>query len=350
MIQNARMIIKRVGQSSRALFCASLLLALLIVSTFVTAQTDVVLVSDSSRTTAVLCVGSAPESILQKQGISVGPGDLVTAKSHAAGGLQKITIQRAFPVAVQVEGGETVVWTTEATVRSVLETAGIPLGEEDVVVPARGELVEEGAIIAISRVTYAEAQHTEEVPYGTQYEETSLLGPGRTQLQSEGRNGEKLVTTRTRLVDGTPEGEPQVVAEEVTVEPVDEVVLKGKERAMVSTLRFGDVPIGDDGIPLSYSRVMKGAITTGYSVKPGQGTASGRKPVPGIVAVDPSKIPYGTRMYIVSSDGSFVYGYAIAGETGSAMKEGRVDFDLLYATYAQSCAHGKRALDVYFLD
>ena len=345
MIQNARMIIKRVGQSSRALFCASLLLALLIVSTFVTAQTDVVLVSDSSRTTAVLCVGSAPESILQKQGILVGP-----AKSHAAGGLQKITIQRAFPVAVQVEGGETVVWTTEATVRSVLETAGIPLGEEDVVVPARGELVEEGAVIAISRVTYAEVQHTEEVPYGTQYEETSLLGPGRTQLQSEGRNGEKLVTTRTRLVDGTPEGEPQVVAEEVTVEPVDEVVLKGKERAMVSTLRFGDVPIGDDGIPLSYSRVMKGAITTGYSVKPGQGTASGRKPVPGIVAVDPSKIPYGTRMYIVSSDGSFVYGYAIAGETGSAMKEGRVDFDLLYATYAQSCAHGKRALDVYFLD
>ena len=81
-----------------------------------------------------------------------------------------------------------------------------------------------------------------------------------------------------------------------------------------------------------------------------QGTASGRKPVPGIVAVDPSKIPYGTRMYIVSSDGSFVYGYAVAGETGSAMKEGRVDFDLLYATYAQSCAHGKRALDVYFLD
>ena len=79
MIQNARMIIKRVGQSSRALFCASLLLALLIVSTLVTAKTDVVLVSDSSRTTAVLCVGSAPESILQKQGISVGPGDLVTA-------------------------------------------------------------------------------------------------------------------------------------------------------------------------------------------------------------------------------------------------------------------------------
>ena len=104
MIQNARMIIKRVGQSSRALFCASLLLALLIVSTFVTAQTDVVLVSDSSRTTAVLCVGSAPESILQKQGILVGPGDQVTAKSHAAGGLKKISIQRAYTVAVQVEG------------------------------------------------------------------------------------------------------------------------------------------------------------------------------------------------------------------------------------------------------
>ena len=36
----------------------------------------------------------------------------------------------------------------------------------------------------------------------------------------------------------------------------------------------------------------------------------------GVIAVDPTVIPYGTKMYIESADGKYIYGYAIAGDCG----------------------------------
>ena len=41
-------------------------------------------------------------------------------------------------------------------------------------------------------------------------------------------------------------------------------------------------------------------------------TATGAPAAVGRVAVNPNVIPYGTKLYIASPDGSIVYGYAIA--------------------------------------
>ena len=41
------------------------------------------------------------------------------------------------------------------------------------------------------------------------------------------------------------------------------------------------------------------------------------------MAVDPDVIPYGTKLYITSTDGKFVYGYAVATDTGIAVQKGR---------------------------
>ena len=54
------------------------------------------------------------------------------------------------------------------------------------------------------------------------------------------------------------------------------------------------------------------------------------------MAVNPNIIPYGTLMYITSDDGSFVYGYAYAADTGTAMMEGHAFVDLYYQTYQES--------------
>ena len=85
---------------------------------------------------------------------------------------------------------------------------------------------------------------------------------------------------------------------------------------------------------------------TGYSSKSGKG-ASGLGLYYGTVAVNPNVIPYGTKMYIVSEDGRFVYGWAIATDTGTAMMEYPNYIDLFYETYTESVLNGRIAVNVY---
>ena len=61
-------------------------------------------------------------------------------------------------------------------------------------------------------------------------------------------------------------------------------------------------------------------------------------------------IPYGTKLYIASPDNSFVYGYAIAADTGTGLIDGSIDLDLFYDSYTESCLNGVRYVNVYVLD
>jgi len=60
------------------------------------------------------------------------------------------------------------------------------------------------------------------------------------------------------------------------------------------------------------------------------------------VAVDPRIIPLGTRLYIEG------YGYAIAGDTGGAIKNFRID--LGYNSRSEAMKFGRREVKVYILD
>jgi len=71
-------------------------------------------------------------------------------------------------------------------------------------------------------------------------------------------------------------------------------------------------------------------------------TASGLKAQYGVVAVDPSVIPLGTRLFI---DG---YGHAIAADTGGAIKGHRID--LCFNTLEEVTAYGCRTVRVEILD
>ena len=60
-------------------------------------------------------------------------------------------------------------------------------------------------------------------------------------------------------------------------------------------------------------------------------------------------IPYGSKLYITSADGSFVYGYAIASDTGTGLIDGIIDVDLFYDTYQESLLNGLRTVNIYVL-
>ena len=190
---------------------------------------------------------------------------------------------------------------------------------------------------------YTDRVETQAIPYDTEYVYTSLYfrNTGRATTVRHGAEGQQTITTRDRYVDG--ELENSVVTDvTTTVEPTDHVLKTYGAGAPVSPLTGPD---GTTNAPASYSKVLTGKAT-GYYSKSGKGS-SGLGLGYGTVAVDPDVIPYGTLLYITSTDGSFVYGYAVATDTGIAVQDGRILVDLFYETYAESVINGAINVNVY---
>jgi 3D (Asp-Asp-Asp) domain-containing protein len=70
-------------------------------------------------------------------------------------------------------------------------------------------------------------------------------------------------------------------------------------------------------------------------------TASGRRALRGVVAVDPHLIPLGTRLYIPG------YGRAVAGDTGGAIYGHRID--LCMNSQREALSFGRQTIKVYVL-
>lgn len=106
--------------------------------------------------------------------------------------------------------------------------------------------------------------------------------------------------------------------------------------------------LDENGIPTSYSYCITGKATAYYS---GYITSTGTRPMQGTVAVDPREIPYGTKMYITSADGSIIYGYAVAEDTGGFIYwEHGATVDLYMHSYDDCCVWGWRDANIYILD
>ena len=96
---------------------------------------------------------------------------------------------------------------------------------------------------------------------------------------------------------------------------------------------------------MTFSRTLV-CSATAYSI--GTRTASGRPTAVGNIAVDTSVFPYGTRMFIVSNDGAYVYGIAVAEDCGGDIKGDRMD--LYFPTFNECIQFGRRVCTIYFLD
>ncbi len=207
---------------------------------------------------------------------------------------------------------------------------------------------------------YKTVKSTVKFSYVTKY--SDKLDRGKTSV-TKGKNGEKETVYVTKIVNGV-EQDTTVHSEKVTVKPVDQVTtigtyyeLKNPEAVKTSddmdciSEIVPDKPIELDanGHPVSYKKIITGK---GTAYCKGTTCATGVKAKPGYVAVDPKEIPYGTKLYIVSADGKYHYGYAIAADTGGFAKNpnSTIVSDLRFNTYDECIKFGKRNIIIYVLD
>lgn len=108
-----------------------------------------------------------------------------------------------------------------------------------------------------------------------------------------------------------------------------------------------DLKFDEYGVPLEYSYAISGNATAYAS---GYITSTGTGVYPGIVAVDPRIIPYGSALWIVADDGT-VYGYGIAADTGGFIYWNNAPVADLYMWTESECNQwGVRSVTVYVLN
>lgn len=277
----------------------------------------------------------------------LGEHDEVVWSQNADGELMQVL--RAYTVPVTADGQTQEVITTGATAAELLGQLGITFGENDRLTPAADQTVTEGESLTLQRVNYVE--YTEDVVIPTERQEipTSLYyrDQDETMTLQEGSDGLDTVTMRETYLDGVWSSTEEI--DRVTqVGMIPEIIKVYGEKAPVSQFVGPEVV---DGVPVEgVTATYTNQRSTGYSASSTAKGASGRRLTYGTVAVNPSVIPYGTLLYITSDDGQFVYGYAYAADTGTALMTGHAFVDLYYETYEESVESAVIPVTVYVID
>lgn len=242
-----------------------------------------------------------------------------------------VKVTRAGPVVLRLGTEERVVRTVPVTVRELLAGQGIVLGPEDKVEPSLEAVVAPGATVQVTRVSTREVVVTERIPFESRKEYLPDLAAGRRKVLQVGQDGLKRRVFQVTYVDGVPVKRVEVRTE-VVRPPVPQVIGLGtrQERALHIAAR---------GAPADYREVRE-MVATAYALH--SATATGTKPRPGTVAVDPRVIPLGTRLYVEG------YGYGRAEDVGSAIKGDRID--VYFNSEEEARRWGRRKVRVYILE
>ena len=206
-----------------------------------------------------------------------------------------------------------------------------------------------GMHLNIDRWTTSTEFVTEVVPFETEYVQTNKMIKGDEKVITEGVNGELKHTAKVTCFNGE-EVSREIIATEQTVAPVNQVIKQGTFEAEKGKLTIGDgVIVTADGEVYTYTRTMQAKATAYTHTDAGcnKTTATGTTVHWGTVAVDPRQIPYGTKMFIVSNDGKYVYGLSAAEDCGGSIKGNRID--LYMPTTSQCYKFGVRNCTIYFL-
>lgn len=324
-------------------------LALGLTIAFTSQALHFVVVSDThGGSVRILTASSSEETLLSLTDTPpLGENDKIVWSQNADGRLMQVL--RAYTVPVTADGQTRDVITTGATAAELLAQLGLTYDDNDILTPAADETVTEGSSLTLQRVEYVD--YTEDVVIPSQRQEvpTSLFyrDHDETMMLQEGSDGLDTVTWRDVYIDGTWT-EKQELDRVTQVGMVPTVVKVYGEQAPVSSFVGPEIVDGvpSEGVVETYT----GQRSTGYSASSTAKGASGQRLTYGTVAVNPNIIPYGTLMYITSDDGSFVYGYAYAADTGTAMMEGHAFVDLYYQTYQESVESAVVPVTVYIID
>lgn len=317
-----------------------------------TAFATTYVITDGDRVVTYTSFATDPAEVLGQAGVDLSENDTFT--TAAVEGAEAITIQRARSVTIHYHGQTTVTTSYGETAGELLQRLNLAVSGEDVVSHGLDEAVYNGMVLSVDRIETVREVYTCTVPHEVSRCNDATIPEGTEEILTEGTDGELLCSADVTYINGK-EVSRTVISETMTQVPIPEIIGVGTgEKA--ETVDPEAMPIIGDGyiilptgevLTYTHSDTVRATAYTHTDKGCDMITSTGSTVRWGTVAVDPRYIPYGTRMFIVASDGSYIYGLATAEDCGGDIKGDRMD--LYMPTYEQCREFGRRRCTLYFL-
>jgi len=256
---------------------------------------------------------------LWENGINLYEGDrLEPPPSTPIEGPFQAQLSRSVPLVIRVADQDLGVRSASETISAALNDAGLQIVGLDYTIPDASQSIPTDGRIQLVRVQEDVQMEQQPLAFVTLYQPLDSLKIDNQQVVQPGAYGVTTNRIRVRSEDGV-EVSRTLEGEWDAQEPTPQIIGYGTQ-IQVQTVSTADGP-------LDYWREVE-MYATSYSpsragVSPDARnfgiTASGKRLVNGLVAIDRSLIPFGTMMYVPG------YGFAEAADTGSGVKGRWID-------------------------
>jgi uncharacterized protein YabE (DUF348 family) len=278
--------------------------------------------------------------LLAERGLAPAPSDYVSAAlTDPVSDGTRLVIRTAIPVRIAVGTATRTVRTADADVADLLRDQHVRVGRSDLVEPDPSSPLQTNETVRVVRVASWTAHERREIAPQTIERTDASLAAGKTETIADGTAGIRDTVVRfTRHDDDAPQR--TVLASRIIREPRARILVRGlatySSLARLATQGF-ESAVHMAGSALHMIATAYTANCAGCSGI----TASGVRAGFGIIAVDPSVVPLGTKVFIPG------YGRAVAGDTGGAIVGHRVDLGFDSETAAMN--FGRRPVKLYIL-
>ncbi|MEH6943982.1 ubiquitin-like domain-containing protein [Bacillus sp. JJ722] len=248
-----------------------------------------------------------------------------------------VAIERAFPLNLVDGGKPKQVWSTSATVADFLKQQGIKMQPLDRVEPSLDDIIKPNSVVNVVRVEKVTDVVEEPVKYKVISQKDSSLPKGNEKVVTEGKEG--LVSNQYEIIkENGKEVKRSLMSSEVLRESQNKVVAVGT-KDINNTVSRG-APSGGRELTVTataytaYCNGCSGLTATGFDLR--------SNPNAKIIAVDPRVIPLGTKVYVEG------YGYAIAADTGGAIKGNKID--VFFSSKSSAYQWGRKQVKIRILN
>lgn len=228
-----------------------------------------------------------------------------------------INITQAFEVPVDFAGEKETVWTTGGTVGDILAANDFNPKKTDKVSPAKKKEVTKKTEIKVTEVTQQTVVEEEMLNFKTKEKNNSKLEQGKEKVIQKGQNGTVEKTYDVVLENGKQVKKTEK-SQKILKKAKDKIVSVGtKAKPKTQTQSSTSAPSG--GQTKTMQATAYTADCAGCSGVTATGINLSANRHQKVVAVDPSVIPLGSRVWVSG------YGEAVAGDTGGDIKGNRID-------------------------